>query len=178
MRDINWDEVQEAGNFENPVPGAYIAVIRGVEDVEDKEYLSIRWDFAEGAYKGANQETSDRAGFWPTVLMRSYKEKALGFFKAFKTSVEESNRGYVFSTRNVQGLVSKYMGVVLGEDEYRKNNGDTGKRLYVAQVRSVQAIQAGDFKVPELKRLAAPTTPRASYATGFTEVDDDDDLPF
>lgn len=185
MRDVNWDTIQEAGTFDNPVPGAYIAVIRSVEDREDKEYLEIRWDFAEGAYKGANGETFDRAGFWPTVLIRSYKEKALGFFKAFKTSVEESNLGYIFSTRNVQGLVGKYMGVVLGEEEYRKNNGDVGKRLYVAQVRSVQAIQAGDFRVPELKRLASPTPPSTtyppypSYRGGFADMDDDDgDLPF
>ena len=100
MRHIDdWDAIQEAGEYENPVPGAYIAVIRGVEDVEEKEYLSIRWDFAEGAYKGANQETFDRAGFWPTVLIRSYKDTALRFFKSFKTSVEMSNKGYIFNDR-------------------------------------------------------------------------------
>lgn len=185
MRHIDdWDAIQEAGEYENPVPGAYIAVIRGVEDVEEKEYLSIRWDFAEGAYKGSNQETFDRAGFWPTVLMRSYKDTALRFFKSFKTSVEMSNKGYIFNDRNVQGLVGKYFGVVLGEEEYRKNNGDTGTRLYVAQVRSCKAIQDGDFKVPELKKLAgqAPRAvqPARTVPVGFSDIRDDDDgeIPF
>lgn len=181
MRHIdNWDAIQEAGKFDNPTPGAYIAVIREVEDVEEKEYLSIRWDFAEGEYKGANQDTFDRAGFWPTVLIRSYKETALRFFKAFKTSVEASNKGYVFDDRKIHGLVGKYMGVVLGEEEYVKNNGKTGNRLYVAQVWSVKAIRDGDFKVPELKRLDKPAAQQPNYNVGFAPVrdDDDGDLPF
>lgn len=182
MRQIdNWDDIQEAGEYELPEPGAYIAIIRGVEDVEDKEYLSIRWDFAEGSYKGANQDTFDRAGFWPTTLIRSYKVKALGFFKAFKTSVEMSNTGYIFSTKNVDGLVGKYMGVVLGEEEYRKNNGEIGSRLYVAQVRSIKAIQDGDFKIPEKKKLEGASRPAGKPVNaGFSPIDDDDDgeLPF
>ena len=187
MRHIdNWDTIQEAGEYENPVPGAYIAVIRGVEDVEEKEYLSIRWDFAEGTYKGSNQDTFDRAGFWPTILIRSYKDTALRFFKSFKTSVEMSNKGYQFDDRNVQKLVGKYFGVVLGEEEYRKNNGDIGTRLYVAQVRSYKAIQDGDFKVPELKRLDGQTTAsgRPAFASrsvpaGFAGIGDEEgDVPF
>lgn len=185
MRHIdNWDTIQEAGKYEIPVPGAYIAVIRSVEDLEKKEYLSIRWDFAEGAYKDANQKTFDRAGFWPTILIRSYKETAMRFFKTFKTSVEMSNKGYQFDDQNVQGLVGKYFGVVLGEEEYWKNNGDIGKRLYVAQVRSYKAIRNGDFKIPELKKLdgQAPRAaqPARPVPVGFSDIGDDDDgeIPF
>lgn len=183
MRQIdNWDDIQEAGEYELPEPGAYIAVIRSVEDVEEKEYLCIRWDFAEGRYKGANQETFERAGFWPTALIRSYKAKALGFFKAFKTSVEMSNTGYIFSTKSVNGLVGKYIGVVLGEEEYRKNNGEIGTRLYVAQVRPIRAIQDGHFKVPEKKKLDdAPWPAGKPDGVGFTSIGDDEDdgeLPF
>lgn len=180
MRHIdNWDAIQEAGETERPIPGAYIAVIRGVEDLEDKEYLAIRWDFAEGAYKGANQETFDRAGFWPTVLRRSYKDSALRYFKSFKTSVEMSNKGYIFDDRNVQKLVGKYFGVVLGEEEYRKSNGDLSTRLYVAQVRSAKAIRDGDFKVPAYKRLEAEAPAMPPEPSGFTPVQEDGgDVPF
>ena len=113
-----------------------------------------------------------------------YKDTALRFFKSFKTSVEMSNKGYIFNDRNVQGLVGKYLGVVLGEEEYWKNNGDTGTRLYVAQVRSCKAIQDGDFKVPELKKLAgqAPRAvqPARTVPVGFSDIRDDDDgeIPF
>lgn len=154
-QDINWDAIEERqpGSYNNPVPGGYTAVITRVTDDEEKRCLFIEWDFADGQYQGANRETWERAGFWPSVLCRSYKDSALGFFKAFKTAVEASNPGYSFSTRDVQGLTGKRVGLVLGEEEYRKNSGETGKRLYVYQARSLKAIREGDFKIPELKRL-------------------------
>lgn len=186
MQKVNWDEIQDAQEFDNPAPGAYIAKICQVQDVEEKEYIKIAWDFAEGEYMDSNRETYARAGFWPTVLMRSYKPKALPFFKAFKTSVEESNPGYRFDESHLEMLKGKKFGVVLGEEEYRKNDGSTGTRLYVASARSVQAIRDGDFKVPAKKLLSSPASPQ-SYAAptgttqgfgGFSVLDDDSELPF
>ena len=107
MNKINWDEVQEASEFDNPKPGAYIATICRVEDVEEKEYLLIEWDFAEGTYKGNNNDTFARAGFWPIQLRRSYKPSALGFFKSFKTALEDSNPGYRFDEFNLRDMVHK-----------------------------------------------------------------------
>lgn len=175
MRKVSWDTVQEAEGFDSPVPGAYIAVIRNVEDREDKEYLRVEWDFAEGRYEGANRGTFDRAGFWPTVLIRSYKEKALGFFKAFKTALEASNPGYTFREERLDDMIGKRFGVVLGEEEYMGNDGKRKNRLYVAQTRSISAIQKGDFEIPAPKLLppastAAPTWPAPPA--------DDGDLPF
>ena len=125
------------------------------------------------------------------VLRRSYKDNALGFFKAFLTALEESNPGYRFDSRNINGLVGKRMGVVLGEEEYQKRNGEIGERPYVYQVRSLAAIQSGDFKVPELKCLDAkkpsggsapafPPPPAQSYGrSDFSYMDEDDgELPF
>lgn len=185
MRQIdNWDAIEERqpGEYDQPAPGGYIAVIEHVEDAEDREYLSIEWDFAEGSYQGANQGTYDRAGFWPCRLFRSYKESALGFFKAFKTSVEASNPGYLFQTSNPRGLEGKRLGVVLGEEEYRKRDGTVGTRLYVHQTHTVEAIRAGDFKLPALKRLPGPDAFRAPAARpgGFAELssEDDGELPF
>ena len=124
MNNVNWNEIQEQqpGDYSGPVPGAYIARIINVEDREDKEYLRIEWDFDEGEYKGSNAETFNRAGFWPITLIRSYKQKALGFFKAFKTSVEMSNRGYVFQN-DPPSLIGKLMGVVLGEVPHARYSG-------------------------------------------------------
>lgn len=188
MRKVNWDEIQEAQEFDNPKPGAYIAQICQVQDVEEKEYIRVAWDFAEGEYMDNNRETYARAGFWPIVLIRSYKQKALPFFKAFKTAVEESNPGYRFDETMLKGLRGKRFGVVLGEEEYRKNDGSTGTRLYVDATRSVQAIRDGDFKVPAKKLLAAPSVAQSFAAPtggtqgfgGFTMMDDDDGdtMPF
>ncbi len=183
MDNINWDEVQEQqpGEFNGPAPGGYIAKIVTVSDDETKKCLRIEWDFADGEYKGANAETFNRARFWPTPLFRSYKPNAQGFFKAFKTSVEASNRGYTFRN-DPPSLEGKLMGVVLGEEEYLKGNGETGKRLYVYQVRSVKAIQDGDFEAPKLKRLpagqASTSEPAGQQFRPVDPLDDDDDLPF
>lgn len=178
MKKIDWNNVQEIREDESmgPVPGGYAAKIVSVEDREDKEYLRIEWDFADGEFKGHNAETFQRAGFWPCSLIRSYKPKALGFFKAFKTALEESNPGYKFDEMNVQGMVGKYIGVVLGEEEYVKNNGAIGTRLYVAQTRSGKAIREGDFKVPEIKRLAQQHA--AAVTAPAFETIDDNELPF
>lgn len=184
MRQINnWDEIQEAEGYEKPVPGGYIAIITEVTDHEDKEYLCIEWDFAEGDYKGHNAQTFERIKFWPTRLFRSYKESALGYFKAFKTSVELSNKGYVFDTSNPHSLIGKAVGVVLGEEEYIKANGNEGKRLYVAQTRSVEAIRKGDFTIPDLKKRNPSSSSAGNGASSsgsqFNDINDyDEELPF
>lgn len=192
--DVDWSTVtaRQPGDFNDPVPGGYAAVILRVEDKEDKQYLEIQWDFPTGPYQGANQETFSRAGFWPITLRSSYKDSALCFFKGFMTALEESNPGYRFDDRDVQGLVGKRMGVVLGEEEYQKRSGEIGTRLYVCQVRSLDAIRAGDFKVPDLKCLdrkrpsgktesaysSPQVQPNGSWY-GFSPVNGvDGDLPF
>ncbi len=185
MKNVNWDAVQD--EIRRPVPGGYAAKITKVEDVENKEYLLIEWDFAEGDLKGVNQETYDTFGFWPLAFVCSYKEKALRFFKGFKTAVEMSNRNYVFRN-DPQSLVGKYLGVVLGEEEYRAKDGSIKTRLYVAEKRSGKAIRDGDFQIPALKVLDLQTEPAPSYggysapvapASDFAMLDDDDaQLPF
>lgn len=176
MKKIDWNGVNEAQDFQNPTAGGYIAKIASTVDIEAKEYLRIEWDFAEGDFAGNNQGTYDRAGFWPIALIRSYKDAALPFFKAFKTALEESNRNYTFSEDKLGDMTGRLVGVVLGEEEYKKNDGTLGKRLYVHQTRSVKAIKDGDFKVPELKKLSGGA---ALSVSGFTSLTDDDgELPF
>lgn len=157
ISDAEWNNIQEneGGEFPRPQPGGYIARIEHFVDMEEKEYLVIYWDFADGQFQGYNQKTDERAGFWPTLLYRSYTPKALPFFKAFKTCLEVSNRGYRFRTDRLSELEGKLFGVVLGEEEYQGKDGTVKKRLYVAQVRSTKAIRDGDFTVPELKKLPA-----------------------
>lgn len=180
MNNINWNEVPD--EVARPVPGGYIAKITRVEDITDKEYLLIEWDFYEGEFKGANKETCDSLGFWPIVMRRSYKQTALRFFKGFKTCVEMSNKNYTFQN-DPKTLEGKFVGVVLGEEEYMSNKGTVKTRLYVAEVRTGKAIREGDFKVPELKHLAVNSTTVANAITNtsnnFSVIEEDDDeLPF
>ena len=187
MRKFDWDSINDAEERNDPIPGAYIGVITNVEDMEWKECLRVEWEFSEGQFKGENRNTFERAGFWPIAIFRSYKEKALPFFKSFKTALEESNPGYRFDEDNLRAMLGRRIGVVLGEEEYKKNNGGVGKRLYVYQTRSISAIQKGDFTVPELKKLETAAAPEPYGGYGFdapsgsqvSELDDGDQkIPF
>ena len=166
MRKIDWSKVLETQEFSRPTPGGYIARIHSVQDVEHKEYLLIDWDFAEGPFQGANQDTWQRKNFWPYSLRRSYKESALGFFKAFKTHLEESNPGYFFDEGNLQAMRGKYIGIILGEEEYRANDGSIKTRLSVVNTRSVRDIQELNYRIPELKKLK-PSAPSGGFSDGF-----------
>lgn len=189
MKNIDWDAVEDVAEYEKPVPGAYIVKIVNVEDVEDKQYLRIEYDFAEGEFKDYYQSLFISKNFWGGTTYRSYKPTALSFFKAFKTALEESNHGYKFNAENLRDMVGKRVGLVLGEEEYKGNDGTIKTRLYTSATRSVKAIQSWDFKVPDLKKLkvqgggaksgsySAPTAKAAQ--TNFAEIQDDDsELPF
>lgn len=176
MYKIDWSKVEEREGFNNPKPGGYIARITYAEDVEEKEYIKIEWDFAAGEFKGDNYATFQRAGFWPMALYRSYKESAWGFFKAFKTALEKSNPGYVFEEENIKAMAGKYIGVVLGEESYTKKDGTEGTRLYVAFTKSIQAIKEHDYEIPEF-RQARKKKPKAHE--GNTDwQSSEDELPF
>lgn len=212
ISDSQWGSIQERqdGEFPSPAPGGYIGYIVGYEDVErptkpggGSQYLRIEWDFAEGEFKLYNRDTYDRANFWPGFgsFIRSYKDSALPFFKAFKTCLEVSNNGYHFRTDQLDAMRGKKLGIVLGEEEYCSKDGELKTRLYVAQVRSVKAIRDGDFKVPALKKhKGAPPAPApaSQYAPQYAqpqpyaaqpqaynappqqwaELEDDGELPF
>lgn len=184
MKNIDWNSVNEATDA-RLTPGGYICGILNAGDVPDKEYLRIEFDIAEGPYKNYFREMRDRLNLpqWPAggVLIRSYKPKAQPFFKAFLTSVQASNPGYVFRNDETS-LRRKLVGLVLGEEEY-EYNGEVKTRLRVAAVRSVKAIRDGDFKVPDKKCLAPAAAPAQWHSGGsgnadFALIEDDGDLPF
>lgn len=177
MKNVNWNDVQD--EIRSPVPGGYAAKITKVTDNEEKEFLLIEWDFADGEFKGANKECYDAFGFWPMNFVCSYKEKALRFFKGFKTAVEESNPKYVFNN-DPQSLVGKFIGVVLGEEEYINKKGEVKTRCYVAEKRSGKAIREGDYGIPPVKRLdPSKLTYSSAPAVDYPVLDDSDaDLPF
>jgi len=181
MRKIeNYDSVKEnqGGEYEKLPAGGYVCKITASKDVTEKEYLELELDIAEGPYQGWFSELYQRAKFWGGKLIRSYKETAAGFFKGFTTAVEESNAKYKWNW-NESTLVSKFIGIVFGYEEYMSNSGEVKERIYVAQTRSVDAIRKGDFKVPELKKLENKKAPSyAAPAARYEAITEDDGLPF
>lgn len=175
MKKINWNEVPDPVELPRLEPGGYICKITLATDEPKKEYLKLEYDIAEGEFKGHWNELYKSKGFWGGTFFRSYKEKALSMFKGFLTAVKESNPGFVFEN-DEKRLEGKLVGLVLGEEEYRKNDGSDGTRLYVAAIRSVDKIRKGDFVVPPKKLLQAGS----GNSDGFYPVGnvDDSDIPF
>lgn len=180
----NYENVQaSSGDFARPTTGGYICKIMDVEDVPMNEqgkgdYLRIEYDIADGEFKGYYKEQFDRwGGNWNASFIRSYKEKALGMLKHFTNCIEQSNAGYAWDW-NEKGLVGKFVGLVLGEEEYKNANGDIRTKLVVVQIKTVEEIKNGDFKVPAPKKLAVENS--TNDFAGFTPVANDsmDDLPF
>jgi hypothetical protein len=92
--------------------------------------------------------------------------------KHFTNCIEASNTGYEWDW-NEKGLIGKVVGLVLGEEEYKNNAGEIKTKLVVSQVKTVEEIENGDFKIPAPKRL-----PKEDELP-FTELNDVlDDLPF
>lgn len=184
MRAINnFENVQAStGEFAKPGAGGYCVEILSVKDVpfdpikNKGDYLVIDYDICHGDFKGHYTKQHERyGGNWFASFIRSYKESAAGMFKHFINCIEESNSGYKWNW-NEQSLVHKYVGIVLGEEEYLKNDGTVGTKLVVKDVKTIQQIAKGDFKVPEIKRLSA--TPTATASTNLPPITGTDDLPF
>lgn len=181
MKHINWNEVEEAKAFERLPAGGYICGITSVEDVPDKEYLKFEFDIAEGEHKNEFRKLYEAKNFWGASFIKSYKEKALGFFKKMLTAFEQSNSGFHFND-DEKIFRRKLIGLVVGYEEYTANDGNVKERLIVTDWLPVADIKAGKFSVPKLKKLyddeKKPSATRATKAT-FTELDDEDgDLPF
>ena len=174
------DAEASTGDFKRLPAGGYIAKITAVEDKADKEYLNITFDIAEGEFAAFYSDEWGKEHPYAHSFVRSYKEKALGMFKGFLRSVDESN-GTKFESRAEKGfpegeLVGKVVGLLIGYEEYRTNRGDIGQHTRVTSTRSVETIRSGNFKVPELKALGETQTANSPVA-GFEQVNEED-LPF
>lgn len=177
------DATANTGDFQRLPAGGYIAKITAVKDVDDKSYLRLTFDIAEGEKKGFYAKT-DAEHEYTHQFIRSYKETALGMFKGFLKAVDNSN-GTSFESQAEKGfaeqqLVGKIVGILVGYEEYVSDRGDIRERMRV-NTRSVETIRSGNFTVPELKKLQtgsggsgeAPVSPVAGFE-GITDAD----IPF
>ena len=174
------DAEASTGDFKKLPAGGYIARITAVEDKDDKEYLSITFDIAEGEFKGFYGDDWGKEHPYAHSFVRSYKDKALGMFKGFLKAVDESN-GTNYEKQAEKGfkeqeLVGKVVGVLIGYEEYMSNRGEVRERTTVTATRSVETIRTGNYKVPELKKYVSEPAP-VSPVPGFEGIKADD-LPF
>ena len=190
MRQINLESVQEAGNFERLPAGGYICRITKVDDIPINpqtgkgDYLFIEFDIAEGEFKDYYTNLEKSAGFWGGKFIRSYKPAALPMFKRMCNAVSKSNPPFIFDGGKVNAdeetLVGKYIGLVLGEEEYMGNDGSVKTRLYASSEYELQDIRAGKFKVPKFKELKPDQQPAPKSDGGFVNIPDGigEEVPF
>lgn len=171
-----YDLVNEAGEFK-PLPAMVVGVrITKVVDVPEKEYLEIYCDITKGEYANYFKTLTDNGLKDTSRHIRSYKQNALPFFKAFITAVVKTNPGYQWDW-DEQKLVGKNVIAVFGQEEYLDNDGNVKVATRVQEFRSLEAYQAGRIQVPELKKLPESEKPVEQTASPVMEINDDD-LPF
>jgi len=173
MKKTGWRDAK-VSTFGNIPAGAYVCEIKSVTDVPDREYLLIEYDIAEGDYIGCFSERAERWDSWPSSgkMYWSYKQTALGMFKARIQAVERSNAGYTFND-DENTLVGKRVGLVLCEEEYRNNNGGISTRIKAD--RAIPVEDAPKTAAPAVKRLKGEDGLQAGV---FTEISDTEDPPF
>lgn len=187
----NMSNVNAAGNYPRPVPGGYIMEINAANNNPQKEQLEICLEFTDGDLKGYCANIKDRFNFWPARCTKSYKDKALPFFKAFIEAVQASNAdttGLVigdFEDIDETKLVGKCVGVVVGEREYDGNDGTRKKAIdwYNANFVSAEDIFKGNYEVPKLRIAGTKATVTEAVdvvdmSSNFIGPVSDDDVPF
>lgn len=162
MKNVNLSTVSD-GNRKLE-PGGYVLVIRNVEDhpldpaTGKGDYLSIEYDIDGGDFAGYYEGMFNSLGFWGGRFIRSYKPKALGMFKGFIKELKEDNTAFASRWKDDAENDEKVMigckfGAILGEEEYRGNDGTIKKRLYVSKIVPINDIVYGGYAVPKLKTL-------------------------
>ena len=174
-------EAATATEFVKLPPGGYVCRIISATDHpnEEKPFLEIVYDIAEGEHAGYYSDDWGQANTWAHSTRWYYTKAALGMFKGNLKAVDESN-GTGFETAALTGIDERRMagclvGMILGEEEYEGNDGTVKTRLKVRGVRPAQLIRDGRFKQPELKKLTAESDPLIPSKPDAVNTED---LPF
>ena len=167
-----WDLINEAGELKKLPPEAFACKIIEVIDVAEKEYFDVYFDIAEGEFKGYFATLQTNSGKNYGRITRSYKANALPFFKAFITAVEKSNPGYKWNW-DEKTLNGKFCAVAFRDEEYL-SDGQIKVRAKPDEIRSLQALRAGEIKIKPLKKYEGEMP---SEQPKVVEIPDDE-LPF
>ena len=160
MRNLNLSNVSD--NHNRLPAGGYVVEITNVEDhpmdanTHKGDYLNIDFDIVEGQYRDYYYGMYKDYGFWGGHLIRSYKPKALGMFKAFINELKKDNPGFNWdmdAENDEHSMIGCKFGVVFGEKEYRGNDGSIKTRLEATKILPIQKIHNGEFEVPALVKL-------------------------
>lgn len=179
-------EGSEEVSFESLPVGPQIVKILAVHDLEDKEYLKIEFDIADGEFKGFFAEQKERFNNdkWPNqgTVIRSYKNTAYQFFTAFIIAIEKSNPKFKWNWDETK-LKNKKFVANFGEEEYLGESNELKISLKCREIRSLAALREGKIKELSLKKLSVKAKesarPAGDKQQSTPKIDiAEDDLPF
>lgn len=175
----------DGGGF-TPLPeGAYVVQIVAVNDVEDREYLEVTFDVAEGEYAGYYSDEWGVAHPFAHQIKVSYKDKALGMLKGWLDALTASNPGFdaeaVFNAAaDTPALLGMFQGRVFGLAVLMEYEDFRGKPLNNprldwgdAKRLTAQAVREGAFTWQKRDERHTPKE-RPVQAQGVGDAD----IPF
>lgn len=182
----NYDNVAPiTGEYEKLEAGGYICKIVSAKEEKSKSgkrMLVLALDILDGDKKDYfkkrfDENTSPDKKWSAGAIYRQMLEgeKAAGFLKGLMTSLEASNDGFKWNW-DEKKLKDLKCGAIFGEEEYEKMDGSIGTSTKVKFIRTIKAIQDGNFKVPELKKLPPKGEAFEDFVNSVTS--DNKDLPF
>ena len=170
----NWNEINENSSKKLPM-GGYVAIIRKVEDNQKDQYLYIEYEIAEGTYKGIAVDTYEAWGRWSYNFRVYYTEKSLWRLKKFISRVEQTNPNFQFDWNNVQCLVNKGIGLVIGYRGYWGKDGSLKEGLDVQDFCT--ATEVREDNLPKQPECRAPKDPPPAPVMEEIQTEDTG-LPF
>ena len=171
------------GEFAKLPAGGYVCRVIDAKLTKSKAgnpMLVIFIDIAQGEFQGHFKDAFDRvrssrpdikwdnSGIYRQLIF-SNDGKVSRFFKGLLTCFEKSNSGFSFNPHSFteETLIGSFIGFVFAEEEYKKLDGSIGTRVFAKFPRTVNDIQNGNFKVPELKKFSEPKSELPSDNDSF-----------
>lgn len=170
-----WDAAKASGvgsgNYVVPI-GGYICAINDVKDDESKNCAVFDFDIVKGEYdhffsKKFAEDTKTRGSnaFWQGRFYCNYDKDNISRWKGLITSFERSNPGkFTWNPEapDLSKMKNKLIGLIISQREKSGKEGGVFLNNYVVAYKSVESIENGDFKLPEIKRLDGATVTKAS----------------
>lgn len=156
MKLKQWNLVDPAGQGGEKLPaGGYVIRITKVEDNDKDEYLTVRYDVAEGEHTGHFSDDFGESHPYVHEFRRYYSDKAQNFFAQFLHAIEESTPEFSIerwqTTCNPFELEGCVLGAVFQYERYTNQKGEDKERSNFIAAYPAQDIREGNFKVPEVK---------------------------
>lgn len=173
---ISWatTEASTDGGFEKLPAGPYVAKIVDMVDNDSKQYVELVFDIAEGEHANFYGDKWGKEHPFAHHIFLSYKDTALGMLKGRLQAIQESNPGFdpfaAWDAGRLDMFNGRILGINLQEEEYERNDGDTGTRLTVCQVISAQDVRDGKIKARDIKKLKNNAASTSTTVTPVVEA--------